>query len=130
MVILTVRKWPSKKAGIMARLDDDGIFVRMSVWLLAGQRAPIEVKTRTLSQDGVFLEFTGSLKEDEVEVIFPDPGTHNGESHKMGKVIQRRPDGISVRFNRSLRSVSEVLMRNTLVQTVRKEHRGLAHFRQ
>lgn len=114
----------------MARLDEDGIFVRMSVWLLAGHRAPIEVQTRTLSQDGVFLEFTGPLKEDEVEVIFPDPGTHDGESHRVGMVVHRRPDGISVRFNSSLRSVSEVLMRNTLVQTVDKEHRDLAHFSQ
>jgi hypothetical protein len=115
-----------KEALIMARQDDDGIFVRMYVWLIVGQQVPIKVQTRTLSPDGVFLEFTGPLGQDEVEVIFPDPGTHDGESHKKGRVVQRRPDGISVRFNRRLRSASEVLMRNTLIQTAAKGHRDLA----
>lgn len=98
----------------MARPDDDGIFVCMNVWLIVGQGAPIQVQTRTLSQDGVVLEFTGPLREEEVEVIFPDPGTDDGESHRIGRVIQRRPDGISVHFNQKLRSASEMLMRNTL----------------
>jgi len=54
--------------GLFAK-KDDGVFVRMSVWLLAVQRAPNEVQARTLSQDGVFLEFTDSLNEDEIQVI-------------------------------------------------------------
>ena len=114
----------------MARLDDDGIFVCMKVWLIVGQGAPIQVQTRTLSEDGVFLEFTGALREDEVEVIFPDPGTHDGESHRIGRVIQRWPDGISVHFDQKLRSASEVLMRNTLTQTTDKGHRNPSRFSQ
>lgn len=112
----------------MGRSDDEGIFVRTDVWLIVGQRAPVKVQTRTLSEDGVFLEFTGPLRENVVEVIFHDPGTHDGESHKIGKVVGRWPDGISVRFNHRLRSASELLMRNSLVQTVGKEHKQLARF--
>jgi hypothetical protein len=114
----------------MGRSGDEGIFVRTDVWLIVDQRAPVKVQTRTLSEDGVFLEFTGLLRGNEVEVIFHDPGTHDGESHKIGRVVQRWPDGISVRFNRRLRSASELLMRNSLVQTVGKEHKKLARFGQ
>jgi hypothetical protein len=117
-----------EEVATMSRSDDEGIFVRTDVWLIVGQRAPVRVKTRTLSEDGVFLEFTGPLRENEVEVIFDDAGTHDGESHKIGKVVQRWPDGISVRFNRRLRSASELLMRNSLVQTLGKEHKKLAGF--
>jgi len=73
----------------MSRSDDEGIFVRIDVWLIVGQRAPVRVNTRTLSEDGVFLEFTGPLRGNEVEVIFQDPGTPDGESHKIGKVVGR-----------------------------------------
>jgi len=112
----------------MSRSDDEGIFVCTDVWLIVGQRAPVRVKTRTLSEDGVFLEFTGPLRGNEVEVIFHDPGTHNGESHKIGKVVERWPGGISVRFNRRLRSASELLMRNSLIQTLGRGHKDLARF--
>ena len=112
----------------MSRSDDEGIFVRIDVWLIVGQRAPVRVNTRNLSEDGVFLEFTGPLRGNEVEVIFQDPGTPDGESHNIGKVVERWLDGISVRFNRRLRSASELLMRNSLVQAVGNELKDLARF--
>ena len=127
-VVFAVSDRSLEEALTMSRSDNEGIFVRTDVWLIVGQRAPVRVKTRTLSEDGVFLEFTGPLRGNEVEVIFQDPGTHDGESHKIGKVVERWPDGISVRFNRRLRSASELLMRNSLVQAVGNELKDLARF--
>lgn len=96
--------------------DEEGIRVRTDVWLQIGADAPIKVKTRTLCLNGVFLEYTGRIVGRSVDVIFPDGGdpTLQGNSHISGTVAWRWPDGIWIDFDRSLRSVSELLMRNSL----------------
>ena len=96
--------------------DEEGIRVRTDVWLQIGADAPIKVKTRTLCLNGVFLEYTGRITGRSVDVIFPDGGdpTLQGNSHISGTVAWCGPDGIWIGFDRSLRSVSELLMRNSL----------------
>jgi hypothetical protein len=100
--------------------DEEGIRVRTDVWLQIGEDAPIKVKTRTLCLNGVFLEYTGRIAGRSVDVIFPDGGdpTLKGNSHISGTVAWRWPDGIWIDFDRSLRSVSELLMRNSLAVPV------------
>jgi hypothetical protein len=96
--------------------DEECIRVRTDVWLLIGKDDPIKVQTRTLCRDGVFLEYTGRIAGRSVDVIFPDGGdpTLEGNSHISGTVHWCGPDGIWIGFDRSLRSVSELLMRNSL----------------
>jgi hypothetical protein len=99
------------------KISDEGcIKVRTEVWLQIGEETPIKVRTRTLCRDGVFLEYTGRIAGPSVDVIFPDGGdpTLEGNSHISGTVALRWPDGIWIGFDRSLRSVSELLMRNSL----------------
>ena len=100
--------------------DEEGIRVRTDVWLQIGEDAPIKVKTRTLCLNGVFLEYTGRIAGRSVDVIFPDGGdpTLQGNSHISGTVAWRWSDGIWIDFDRSLRSVSELLMRNSLAVPV------------
>jgi hypothetical protein len=95
--------------------DEECIRVRTDVWLLMGENAPVKVQTRSLCRDGVFLEFTGRIAERSVGVVFPDgrdPALGNG--HIAGTVFHRWPDGVWIRFDRTLRSISELLMRNSL----------------
>lgn len=96
--------------------DEECIQVRTDVWLHIGEDAPIKVQTRKLCRDGVFLEYTGSLAKGSVNVVFPDGGDPSlaGSSHVSGTVTWRWPDGVWIGFDRSLRSVSELLMRNSL----------------
>lgn len=96
--------------------DKEDIRVRTDVWLQIGEDAPIKVQTRTLCRNGVFLEYTGRNPGRSVDVIFPDGGdpTLQGSSRISGTVALRWPDGIWIDFDRSLRSVSELLMRNSL----------------
>jgi hypothetical protein len=96
--------------------DEDCIRVRTEVWLRIGEGIPIKVQTRTLCRDGVFLEYIGHIAGGPVEVIFPDGGEpeREGNSHIPGTVVWRWPDGIWIGFDCSLRSVSELLMRNSL----------------
>jgi hypothetical protein len=96
--------------------DDECIRVRTEVWLRIGGNTPIKVQTRTLCRDGVFLEYTGRTAGRSVEVIFPDGGDPEleGNSRIAGTVAWRWPDGVWIHFDQSLRSVSELLMRNSL----------------
>lgn len=96
--------------------DEECIRVRTEVWLKIGENAPIKVQTRKLCPDGVFLEYTGPLAGRSVDVLFPDGGDPAlaGNSHVSGTVTWRWPDGVWVGFDHSLRSVSELLMRNSL----------------
>jgi hypothetical protein len=100
--------------------DKEGIRVRTDVWLQIGEGAPIKVQTRTLCRDGVFLEYTGRIAGRSVDVVFPDGGdpTLQGSSRISGTVAWRWPDGIWIDFDRSLRSVSELLMRNSLAEPI------------
>ena len=102
----------------MNNSDKEGIRVRTDVWLQIGDNAPIRVKTRTLCRDGVFLAYTGRIAGRSVAVVFPDGGdpTLQGNSRISGTVAWRWPDGIWIDFDRSLRSVSELLMRNSLAE--------------
>lgn len=96
--------------------DEECVRVRTDVWLRIGQQEPIKVQTRKLCRDGVFVEYTGRIGASTVDVIFPDGGdlTLEGNSHVSGTVTWRWPDGVWIGFDRSLRSVSELLMRNSL----------------
>ena len=96
--------------------DEECIRVRTDVWLRIGEDAPIKVQTRTLCRDGVFLEYTGRITGRSVDVIFPDGGDPMlaGNGHISGTVFYRWPDGVWIGFDRTLRSVSELLMRNSL----------------
>lgn len=96
--------------------DEECVRVRTDVWLRIGQQEPIKVQTRKLCRDGVFLEYTGRIGGPTVDVIFPDGGdpTPDGNSRISGTVTWRWPDGVWIGFDRSLRSVSELLMRNSL----------------
>ena len=100
----------------MSISDEECIRVRTDVWLRIGADAPIKVPTRKLCRDGVFLEYTGRISVGSVDVIFPDGGNpalaDNG--HISGTVFYRWPDGVWIGFDRTLRSVSELLMRNSL----------------
>jgi len=96
--------------------DEECIRVRTDVWLRIGEDAPIKVQTRELCRDGVFLEYTDCLSGRSVDVIFPDGGDPAlaGNSHVAGTVTWRWPDGVWIGFDHRLRSVSELLMRNSL----------------
>lgn len=96
--------------------DEECIQVRTEVWLRIGENAPIKVQTRKLCRDGVFLEYTGPLAGRSVGVLFPDGGDPAlaGNSHLSGTVTWCWPEGIWIGFDHSLRSVSELLMRNSL----------------
>jgi hypothetical protein len=100
----------------MSISDEECIRVRTDVWLRLGSDAPIKVQTRKLCRDGVFLEYTGGIAVRSVDVIFPDGGdpAPAGNGHVSGTVFYRWPDGVWIRFDRTLRSVSELLMRNSL----------------
>ncbi len=96
--------------------DEECIRVRTEVWLRIGEDAPIKVQTRKLCRDGVFVEYTGPLAKRSVDVVFPDGGDPSfaGNSRVSGTVTWRWPDGVWIGFDHSLRSVSELLMRNSL----------------
>lgn len=98
--------------------DEDCIRVRTEVWLRIGENPPIKVQTRKLCRDGVFLEYTGPLAGRSVGGLFPDgaePALAEN-SHISGTVTWRWPDGVWIGFDHSLRSVSELLMRNSLAK--------------
>jgi hypothetical protein len=108
-------------------ISDEGcVRVRTDVWLQIGEDPPIKVQTRKLCRDGVFLEFTGPVAVRTVEVIFPDGGDPalTGNNHISGSVFYRWPDGIWIAFDRCLRSVSELLMRNSLALPPAAAHRA------
>ena len=104
--------------------DEECIRVRTDVWLRIGTDTPIKVQTRTLCRDGVFLEYIGPIAGRSVDVIFPDGGDpmRKGTSHISGTVVLRWPDGIWIGFDHSLRSVSELLMRNSLAVSLARTH--------
>jgi hypothetical protein len=110
--------------------DEECIRVRTDVWLQIGEDAPIKVQTRKLCLDGVFLEYTGRISGRSVDVIFPDGGDPAlaGNSHVSGTVTWRWPDGVWIGFDRSLRSVSELLMRNSLAVPPAGTHTRLVGF--
>lgn len=97
--------------------DEECIRVRTDVWLRIGADTPIKVQTRKLCRDGVFLEYTGRIAACSVDVIFPDGGDPAlaGDGHISGTVFYRWPeDGVWIGFDRTLRSVSELLVRKSL----------------
>ena len=97
--------------------DEECIRVRTDVWLRIGAEAPIKVQTRKLCRDGVFLEYTGRIAACSVDLIFPDGGDPAlaSDGQISGTVFYRWPeDGVWIGFDRTLRSVSELLMRNSL----------------
>jgi hypothetical protein len=96
--------------------DEECIRVRTDVWLRIGADVPIRFQTRKLCRDGVVLEYTGRIAVCSVDVIFPDGGNPMlaGNGHISGTVFYRWPDGVWIGFDRTLRSVSERLMRNSL----------------
>lgn len=98
--------------------DEECTRVRTEVWLRIGDDTPIKVQTRKLCPDGVFLEYTGRIPGRAVDVIFPDGGDPAVADHGRisGTVFYRWPDGVWIGFDRTLRSVSELLMRNSLAQ--------------
>ncbi|AGA33667.1 hypothetical protein TVNIR_2006 [Thioalkalivibrio nitratireducens DSM 14787] len=99
--------------------DDECIWVRTDVWLDTGDGLPVKVQTRKLCNSGAFIEYTGPIDDDAVEIIFPEFGSDDGGQHVFGVVAGRWPDGIWVRFQRDLRSSSEMLMRNGLSRAAR-----------
>lgn len=87
--------------------DDDCVRFRSVIWLKLGEGLPVKVVTRTLSGTSVFLEYTGRLSADWVEMVFPDSDSYGSESHVMGRVTRRCRDGIWVCFNSQLQSMAE-----------------------
>ena len=111
----------------MSISDEECIRVRTDVWLRMGADAPIKVQTRKLCRDGVFLEYTGRIAVCSVDLIFPaggDPALA-GNGDISGTVFYRWPgDGVWIGFDRTLRSVSELLMGNSLAPMSAEETRA------
>jgi hypothetical protein len=80
--------------------DDHRIRFRNVMWLNTGDGVPVKVLSRTLSSSSVFVEYTGRLNRDSVEMIFPELDSDAGPNRIQGRVIGRCRDGIWVCFNR------------------------------
>jgi len=96
--------------------DEECVRVRTEVWLRIGADAPVKVQTRKLSSEGVFLEYNGRISGRSADVIFPDGRAAGfaGKNRVSGTLTRCAPDGVWIRFDRKLRSVSELLMRSSL----------------
>lgn len=94
--------------------DDDCIWARAEVWLIAQSGTMLRVETRRICRSGVFLEASWPAEYPSVEVVFPDPAARNGGHRVAGSVTKRWPDGIWVAFSQELRSPVEMLMRSGL----------------
>ena len=95
----------------MRQEADDCIWVRTNVMLGSGGLPAACVETRQLCRNGVFLEYTGALADEAVEIVFPEPYSDSDGHHLLGTVTQRWPDGIWVRFRDNSLSSVEILMR-------------------
>ncbi len=87
--------------------DEECLRFRSVIWLKLGEGHPVKVVTRRLSGSSVFLEYTGRLSDDLVEMVFPDSESYGAESRVTGRVTQRCRDGIWVCFNSHLQALPE-----------------------
>jgi hypothetical protein len=92
--------------------DDDCIWLRTDVMLDTGDGSPTQVQTRKLCRSGVFLEYTGPVKNQSVEIVFPEPYSPEDGCRLFGVVTRRWPDGLWIRFRNDLRSAAEMMMRH------------------
>lgn len=106
----------------MEDLEEECIWLRADAWLTWGDSRPMKVQTRKFCRGGVFLEVSGPVPHDRVEVVFPDPTARGGGRRIGGTVTRRVHDGIWVQFNDQLRSSSEILMRTGLSSPSRPLH--------
>jgi|GEM_PF-1116426 len=95
----------------MKHHDDECIWLRTDVLLDTGDGAPARVQTRKLCRSGVFLEYTGPLSGQSVEVVFPEAYSPEGGCRLVGMVTRRWSDGVWIRFSSGLRSAAEMMMR-------------------
>lgn len=91
--------------------DDECVWLRLGVLLDPGDGPMIEVQTRKLCRMGIFLEYSGEVAFESVNIIFPDPYARAGKCRLPGVVTRRYPDGVWIRFRHELRSATEMLMR-------------------
>lgn len=96
----------------MKHHDDECIWLRTEVLLDTGQGPPTRVQTRKLCRSGVFVEYTGPIAGQSVEIIFPEPYSREGGRRLLGMIARRWADGVWIRFSRDLRSSSEMMMRH------------------
>lgn len=80
--------------------DDQRIRFRNVMYLNTGDGVPVKVLSRTLSSNSVFVEYTGRLSQDSVEMVFPEVEPDAAPNRIMGRVIGRCRDGIWVCFHR------------------------------
>ena len=91
--------------------DDECVWLRLSVLLDPGDGPMIEVQTRKLCRMGIFLEYSGPIAFESVNIIFPEPYFRDGRRRLPGVVTSRCSDGVWIRFRHELRSATEMLMR-------------------
>ena len=91
--------------------DDEGVWIRTEVLLAPGYERPTLVKTRRLSGHGAFLEYTGLIVGQSVEIVFPMPYGDGDGYHLVGTVTHRWSDGVWVAFNDNHLATTEMLMR-------------------
>jgi len=96
----------------MKHHDDECIWLRTDVLLDTGDGPPARAQTRKLCRSGVFLEYSGPINRQSVEVIFPEPYSPEGGQRLFGMVTRRWADGVWIRFSSDLRSAAEMLMRH------------------
>jgi hypothetical protein len=92
--------------------DDDCIWLRTEVLLDTGDGPPVPVQTRKLCRSGVFLEYSGPIASQSVEIVFPEPHVGEGGCSLYGMVTRKWSDGVWIRFSSDLRSAAEMMMRH------------------
>jgi hypothetical protein len=105
--------------------DDEPIRFRTLVWLNLGAGDPVRVLSRTLTRHSVFLEYTGQVAKESVEMVFPESETHEEVNHLTGRVTRRCRDGIWVCFN--TRADSGVEGRKQHASRLESQRRGALH---
>lgn len=96
----------------MQHHNDECIWLRTEVLLDTGDGPPARVQTRKLCRSGVFVEYTGPITGQTVQITFPEPHSREGGRRMFGMVAHRWSDGVWIRFSRDLRSSAELMMRH------------------
>lgn len=94
--------------------EEDCIWVRTEAWLITDTGRRVQVQTRKICRNGIFLEGSWPGMHQSVEVIFPDPSALDRGRRIRGSVTRSGSDGFWVQFTRELRSSAEILMRSGL----------------
>lgn len=90
---------------------EECIWIRAAVLLAPGYERPTVIQTRRLSNSGVFLECTGPIAGQSVEIVFPTPYCNGDGYHLFGTVTHRWSDGVWISFSENPLAATEMLMR-------------------